>query len=88
MFVRHKTDAARAIFTLRFFKDGAWQEVAVDDFVPTKHRQPQFAHAKEWAKECWPMVIEKAYAKLHGSYVDLLFSRAVFTSVYRHLSSV
>ena len=68
VFVRDKTDAARAIFTTRFFKEGLWHEVAVDDRVPAKYDQPQFAKAKEWRRECWPMVVEKAYAKLHGSY--------------------
>jgi hypothetical protein len=54
-----------------------WVTTAVDDQFPTwpvsqSHVRPLFASPKpgshDGVKEIWPMVMEKAWAKLHGSY--------------------
>jgi hypothetical protein len=49
-------------------KNGWWQVVIVDDFLPTKHGHPCFARNREQPNELWVSLMEKAYAKLHGSY--------------------
>jgi hypothetical protein len=49
-------------------KNGWWQVVIVDDFLPTKHGKPCFAKNREEPNELWVSLLEKAYAKLHGSY--------------------
>jgi hypothetical protein len=49
-------------------KNGWWQVVLVDDYLPTKHGKPCFARNREEPNELWVSLLEKAYAKLHGSY--------------------
>ncbi len=54
--------------TVRFFKGGKWRDVSVDDMIPV-HRptgRPIFAMAR--SRHPYVALIEKAYAKLHGSY--------------------
>lgn len=55
-------------FCIKFFKDGDPEIVIVDDFFPALGN-------KEWCfvkggagDELWPMVLEKAYAKMYGNY--------------------
>jgi hypothetical protein len=59
--------AAKGVIAFRFYKFGRWLEVVIDDFVPAKSNGPVFASAKD-PNELWPTYIEKAYAKLHGSF--------------------
>eukprot|EP00672_Neobodo_designis_P012757 CAMPEP_0174880718 /NCGR_PEP_ID=MMETSP1114-20130205/83894_1 /TAXON_ID=312471 /ORGANISM="Neobodo designis, Strain CCAP 1951/1" /LENGTH=836 /DNA_ID=CAMNT_0016116111 /DNA_START=115 /DNA_END=2625 /DNA_ORIENTATION=- len=49
-------------------KNGWWQVVIVDDYLPTRHQKPCFARNREEPNELWVSLLEKAYAKLHGSY--------------------
>lgn len=52
----------------RFFKNGKWVSVEVDDRLPCgPDGRPAFASCKD-DTEFWVPVLEKAYAKLHGSY--------------------
>jgi len=56
---------------LKFFKDGMWWDVAVDTFIPTTDNNcPCFARNKN-PEEFWMVILEKAYAKMHGSYESL-----------------
>lgn len=55
-------------FTLRFFKDGKWKLVTVDNYLPVnKYKKLVFARCKDH-KEFWVPIAEKAYAKLNNSY--------------------
>ena len=68
------------MFGIKFFLNGKWVTVAIDDRIPcTQAREgepwmPLFAgpkahgRQKEGEKELWPMLFEKAWAKLHLSY--------------------
>ena len=62
------------IFTCRFFKDNTWVYVVVDDRIPcydNNEGTPVFARCRD-NDELWVPLIEKAYAKLHGSYKALI----------------
>lgn len=64
-FVTKEVNAA-GIYLMTFFVNGHETPVVVDDFIPTKGGRIVFAGTKE--KELWPILLEKAWAKLHGTY--------------------
>lgn len=58
------------IYKLRICKNGEWVEVTVDDYFPCYYNAgPMFAHSN--GDELWVLLLEKAYAKLHGNYIAL-----------------
>ncbi|KAK7819504.1 calpain-type cysteine protease dek1 [Quercus suber] len=59
------------IYTVRFCIQGEWVPVVVDDWIPCEAPgKPAFATSRK-GNELWVSVLEKAYAKLHGSYEAL-----------------
>ena len=58
------------IYRLRICKNGEWTLVTVDDYIPCYYNAgPMFAHSN--GNELWVLLLEKAYAKLHGNYIAL-----------------
>ena len=51
---------------MRICKNGEWKDVVVDDYIPCDRQQVVFSAANE--NELWVILLEKAWAKLHGSY--------------------
>ena len=53
---------------ITFHKNGELQRVIVDDWIPMFDEIPAFARGGLDGLEMWPSILEKAYAKLYGSY--------------------
>ena len=65
-------DVRAGVYTVRLFHDGHHRFITVDDFVPVLASSglPVFAHAKS-RQELWVPILEKAFAKLYGSYAAI-----------------
>ncbi|KAM9718696.1 calpain-10 isoform 2-T2 [Menidia menidia] len=65
----------RGSFHFRFWQQGLWTEVTVDDRLPCVNSALCFSRCHSPAA-FWVALLEKAYAKLHGSY-ELLWAGQV-----------
>jgi hypothetical protein len=62
-------EAKCGAFWVRFYKYGEIEDIIIDDFFPVLgNGEFAFARGGPDGKELWPMILEKAYAKLNGSY--------------------
>jgi len=61
------------LYVIRIFKNFTWIYVIVDERLPVdiKSQKPVFGHCRT-THEIWTAIIEKAYAKLHGCYENLI----------------
>ena len=66
MFVTKEVNAA-GIYMVKMFINGNEQPVIVDDYLPCK-RNGSAAFATSRDGELWVSILEKAWAKLHGTY--------------------
>jgi hypothetical protein len=63
-------------------KDGVWRYVIVDDFLPirvNKKKHLLFIHTTnqyEHEYEVWAAIIEKAVAKIYGTYEDIVLTKS------------
>ncbi|XP_033971708.1 calpain-3 [Trematomus bernacchii] len=54
-------------FTFKFWQYGQWEEVKVDDLLPTQDNSLIYLSSPE-RHEFWSSLLEKAYAKVKGGY--------------------
>lgn len=55
------------VHTVRFCKNGHWIDIRIDDYFPCYPTAgPMYSKAN--GNELWVLLVEKAFAKMHGSY--------------------
>jgi len=65
-----KEVSKEGVYRVKICKNGEWTAVTVDDYFPCiPDSGPIFARSSP--NELWLMLLEKAYAKVHGSYLAL-----------------
>jgi calpain-15 len=57
------------VYAARICWKGVWKEVVIDDFFPVDDKLPIFSHSA--CDETWVLIMEKAWAKLHGNYAKI-----------------
>jgi len=58
------------VYRVRLCKNGEWHTVTIDDYFPCYPKGPPiFSSCHQ--NEIWVLILEKAYAKLHGNYYQL-----------------
>ena len=66
-----RQDEAVGVYEFTFRPEGRHVRVCVDDGVPTVDgRAPAYCRSRS-AGELWPVLVEKAYAKLYGGYKEI-----------------
>jgi calpain-15 len=54
-------------YRMKINKNGVWQELTIDDYMPCAlDGDPLFTRTH--GNELWVLLLEKAYAKLHGGF--------------------
>lgn len=61
-------------FSVKVLFKGRWQVVDIDDYFPFLKDKPVFSRSNN--RELWVMILEKVWAKIYGSYMNISAGQA------------
>jgi hypothetical protein len=61
----------RGIYEVVLFIDGDWMIVPIDDWFPCEAENGQLKFTRTSGKELWVIILEKAWAKVNGGYLNI-----------------
>lgn len=70
------------IYCIFIYINGVKKPVIIDDQFPVQKGQNSPAFCSTYDGEIWPMLIEKAFAKLHGTFVRIEGGFPYFAGVH------
>ncbi|EPY27651.1 calpain-like cysteine peptidase [Strigomonas culicis] len=63
-----KEDRRLNAYHVTLARGGWWETVIVDGYLPSSKKGPEFGRCENDVRKLWFPILEKAYAKLYGSY--------------------
>jgi len=60
------------VYVVNVYVNGSLMEIVVDDFIPVDTRTNKPLFAQKESANIWPIILEKAWAKVNGSYEDII----------------
>ena len=62
----------KGYYVINFFIDGEFQKVIIDDYFPINIKNGKLSFTKSNKETLWPILIEKAWAKVNGGYANII----------------
>ena len=69
---KQKTKNEKGFYEIELCIDGKKQIVIVDDYLPAYKNTKQACYAKPIKNQIWVMLLEKAWAKVNGGYLNII----------------
>ena len=60
------------IYSVKIYINGAFKIIEIDDYIPVDKTTKTPLFAQMQTSNIWPMLLEKAWAKVNGSYEDII----------------
>ncbi len=70
---RTKEKSPYGYYEIILYIEGEWQIVIIDDYLIVNSKNPKsFTFTKPNGRELWPLLLEKAWAKVNGGYRNII----------------
>mmetsp|Transcript_4880 Transcript_4880/g.4128 ORF Transcript_4880/g.4128 Transcript_4880/m.4128 type:complete len:80 (+) Transcript_4880:366-605(+) len=60
------------VFRIRLIVNGKYEIIMIDDWVPYNKIKKKIAFCSTYSNNIWAILLEKAFAKVSGSYEDII----------------
>ena len=66
-----KEPSQTGVYCVTLCVNGLWQDIILDDFIPFSPQSGEFAYNTSKQPEIWVSLLQKAWAKVHGGYMNI-----------------